>query len=1015
MNPIEFDYHLFGSPRHRIKLRSLFCAAWGLILLPACLWFLSTDQSYAQSSFAQTAKTSPHQTMVNTEISPSLEQEDIPSGTHTSRPRISPNGHFAAITVVPMGTETAFLARTYLYETKTNTLRDILPGYTPRWLNNGAILQLETVDRGLRYYAVGNAIRELEFSVGDQQPNAEEPILPELRLSTPLSLTYPTTIRVAHHPSNGCRDLPEWQVDEIPFEEYIARVVPAETPASWPRNALAAQAVAARTYAWRQILVGRSDYDVTDWANFQMMCDDRYANSDTAVAMTAGIYLVALDDPTKRPISAMYSAENGHPTLTNVNVSYLQSVPDPFALGRPQWGHGYGLSQWGAYRRARAGQDYRQILGHYYSNIYLYNGLDPTTPLGALLDMVPGQPLGMDQVRLRAMAPPELTPRFVITASRGLTSAVVIDGNHIIWKPDQPLPESTEVTISLWLADQWQASTKHLVDRTPPVETTLHLPTIITTALTTFILPAGEGTPLLAPALGEAASHHHNWLWEGESLFHTSNSGEAMVDEDASQGIVWRADPVAHTAGVWYGPYTQQLPAGHSYRALFWLRSEMPITINIPITLTSATPIARLDVTDRKGQKRLGLRDLWTSDLVNGNAYTPVAVDFHLFERADGVEFRVAWPGHASLILDRVEVWQLPDALDRSDSGVEIAAFDWNFYGQPLQQTLAARFFDGADNLGTVHTHDVTLVDQEPPRFGAVEGAAAWVTSTHITLSTTVSDTFSGIDLTKGQLVVANETDSFHLPITMTTPPTDAVGFLMQAVVIDLADDTYTATFVAFDRTGNRAEQQHLLRIDRQPPQVTIRTTEEATAGWYLKPMTVTVQASDQGSGVASTEYMYDMDQPTQRGVKIGATEIHTKPLQLNMGGIYTITAWATDSAGNRSHNITETLRLDLAAPTVQLHQTVLNATTIRIGWKADDDGAGVTAVEIALQRDEGDWETMPWAEYMPKAEIDLTIDPEERLRVRARAQDQVGRVGEWTVMELWVATDQLFLPMISR
>jgi len=30
------------------------------------------------------------------------------------------------------------------------------------------------------------------------------------------------------------------------------------------------------------------------------------------------------------------------------------------------WGHGIGMCQWGAMGRARAGQDYRTILGAYY-------------------------------------------------------------------------------------------------------------------------------------------------------------------------------------------------------------------------------------------------------------------------------------------------------------------------------------------------------------------------------------------------------------------------------------------------------------------------------------------------------------------------------------------------------------------------------------------------------------------------------------------------------------------------
>jgi stage II sporulation protein D len=37
------------------------------------------------------------------------------------------------------------------------------------------------------------------------------------------------------------------------------------------------------------------------------------------------------------------------------------------------FGHGLGLSQWGAYTAAKQGIDYRRILGNYYHNVELRN------------------------------------------------------------------------------------------------------------------------------------------------------------------------------------------------------------------------------------------------------------------------------------------------------------------------------------------------------------------------------------------------------------------------------------------------------------------------------------------------------------------------------------------------------------------------------------------------------------------------------------------------------------------
>ncbi|MCB0082278.1 MAG: hypothetical protein KDE47_15155, partial [Caldilineaceae bacterium] len=590
----------------------------------------------------------------------------------------------------------------------TGRMQATVPGYTPRWLDGGTALQVETTNRSLAIYPIsaipapeGPALPPVpDGAMPGSARTVDEPTLApvELRMAT-----YPTTIRVAHHPSNGCRAVPDWQVDTIPFEEYIARVVPAETPSWWPVDALAAQAVAARTYAWQKILAGRADYDVTDWANYQMMCDVRHANSDTAVAMTQGQYLTTIDDANRTPIAAMYSAENGHPTLTNPNVSYLQSVPDRFALGRERWGHGYGLSQWGAYRRATAGQTYRQILGHYYTNVYLRDARSPANPVVAFIGNEPPYQVATDSVALRTLRPATLAVHYTISATAGLTDDVAIapaltEPSALIWRAATPLPDGAHITASLWISDHVQETISWQVDHQPPPVPVMTVPEMITTAVITLAVPVDTEVPLLRA----------DWQWAGTALSHTANSGAAIADNAASAGVAWAADPERHDAGVWYGPYTKELPAGHSYRALFWLRAALPLTATI-----HHKPIGRLDVTDDEGCLLLGLRDLSAADFGEATTYHPIAVDFHLFDDPQGLEFRVAWAGVVGLALDRVDLWQLPDALVTADGAVQRAAptkatalFVWTVaHDAPVmaantyKRTLYLRAADAAGNL----------------------------------------------------------------------------------------------------------------------------------------------------------------------------------------------------------------------------------------------------------------------------------------------------------------------------
>ncbi|HET6683475.1 MAG TPA: SpoIID/LytB domain-containing protein [Gaiella sp.] len=65
--------------------------------------------------------------------------------------------------------------------------------------------------------------------------------------------------------------------------------------------------------------------------------------------------------------------------LCLVGSSAAGTAPSPtaFVLAGGGWGHGVGMSQWGAFGQAKAGRDYRTILAHYYPGTTL--GPSPVT------------------------------------------------------------------------------------------------------------------------------------------------------------------------------------------------------------------------------------------------------------------------------------------------------------------------------------------------------------------------------------------------------------------------------------------------------------------------------------------------------------------------------------------------------------------------------------------------------------------------------------------------------------
>ena len=96
-------------------------------------------------------------------------------------------------------------------------------------------------------------------------------------------------------------------------------------------------------------------------------------------------------------------------------------------------------------------------------------------------------------------------------------------------------------------------------------------------------------------------------------------------------------------------------------------------------------------------------------------------------------------------------------------------------------------------------------------------------------------------------------------------------------------------------------------------------TADNAPAGWSNKDVTVTLTASDSGSGVAGTYYMVDSGDQ-QQGTSVAITA----------DGTHTISYWSVDQAGNTETPHTAVVQLDKTAPTITVASTTsANAS----GW----------------------------------------------------------------------------------
>ncbi len=159
-------------------------------------------------------------------------------------------------------------------------------------------------------------------------------------------------------------------INNLPLEEYIKGVVPAEMPSSWAYEAHKAQAIAARSYALANLgKRAQYGYDLKDTPEDQAYngASAETASTNTAVNDTKGIVLTY----NMKVINAYYSASAGGQTNTNswgANLPYLRSVPS-FDENIKKNGHGVGMSQHGANNLAKQGYNAYQILNYFYKDV----------------------------------------------------------------------------------------------------------------------------------------------------------------------------------------------------------------------------------------------------------------------------------------------------------------------------------------------------------------------------------------------------------------------------------------------------------------------------------------------------------------------------------------------------------------------------------------------------------------------------------------------------------------------
>ncbi|MFF7858412.1 OmpL47-type beta-barrel domain-containing protein [Streptomyces sp. NPDC007904] len=224
-------------------------------------------------------------------------------------------------------------------------------------------------------------------------------------------------------------------------------------------------------------------------------------------------------------------------------------------------------------------------------------------------------------------------------------------------------------------------------------------------------------------------------------------------------------------------------------------------------------------------------------------------------------------------------------------------------------------------------------------------------------------------------------------------------------VVVDQVG-THTVRYRALDKAGNVSAEKSVdftvvapQTDDTTPPETSATVDGERNAdGAYIDMATVTVTASDTGSGVNTIEY----------AIGSGAWQTYTGPVMVHRTGTHTVRYRATDKAGNAAADKSVEFTVVAAPPrdttppvTGVTVEGTRNSAGAYVGTAkvtvsaADEGGSGVAGIEYAL--DGG-----PYLAYGGP----VVVDRAGRHTVAYRASDKAGNTSAPLTVSFTVVAD---------
>ncbi len=144
-------------------------------------------------------------------------------------------------------------------------------------------------------------------------------------------------------------------VNELSFDHYLMGVVKKEISASWPLNAIKAQAVAARSYAYNYLqLEPAALFHLSSSTNHQVFGGTAELPQSIVDGVQATNSMILLDKIGRKPVQSFFHACCGGVTekaeqvwKSNVRLSYFKNIRCPYCTTHPlyQWERRFNVTQ----------------------------------------------------------------------------------------------------------------------------------------------------------------------------------------------------------------------------------------------------------------------------------------------------------------------------------------------------------------------------------------------------------------------------------------------------------------------------------------------------------------------------------------------------------------------------------------------------------------------------------------------------------------------------------------------